>query len=96
EIGGFREIKDFEWDIAMVPKGKVKRMIYGGADPTGISPFTEHKEEAWEFLKYLLSEKRGMLLMTGRVPANKKVAFSDAYLQPDLPVQREYLKRTGV
>lgn len=85
EIGGFREIKDFEWDIAMVPKGKVKRMIYGGADPTGISPFTEHKEEAWEFLKYLLSEKRGMLLMTGRVPANKKVAYSDAYLQPDLP-----------
>ncbi len=84
-IGDFREVKDFDWDIAMVPKGTVTRAIYGGADPTGISPFTEHKEEAWGFLKYLLSARRGMLLMTGRVPVNRKVANSDAYLRADLP-----------
>lgn len=48
----YKDITDFEWDIAMVPKNAEtgKRVIYGGPDSVCVSSATEHPDEAVQFL----------------------------------------------
>jgi ABC-type glycerol-3-phosphate transport system substrate-binding protein len=52
-ITSMREIKNFEWDVAMVPKGSGKRVIYGGPDTIVMSSTAKNKGAAWELLKFL-------------------------------------------
>ena len=52
----FREIKTFQWDITIMPKGKVRRTLLVTAG-WGISAKSKHPDEAWEFVKYLSGEE---------------------------------------
>jgi multiple sugar transport system substrate-binding protein len=52
-ITSMREIKNFEWDVAMVPKGLIKRVIYGGPDTIVMSSSAKNKDAAWELVKFL-------------------------------------------
>jgi multiple sugar transport system substrate-binding protein len=73
---------NFNWDVAMVPSGKVKRVIYGGPDSLSISSTTPHVEEAWEFLKYAVGPARGVEAFgAGVVPSYKATANSEAWLE---------------
>ena len=72
----------FNWDIAMVPSGTEKRVIYGGPDSLSISSTTPHVEEAWEFLKYAVGPARGVEAFGGGVvPSYKATANSEAWLE---------------
>jgi multiple sugar transport system substrate-binding protein len=76
----------FSWDIAMVPGGKVKRVIYGGPDSLSISSKSEHPEEAWKFLKYAVGPARSLASFSpGTVPIFKATAQSEEWLEKGLP-----------
>ena len=64
ELGGhtgnwinFNQHPSLDWDIQILPKGPVTRS--GGevaADSVGISRDSEHREQAWQFVKFLSSK----------------------------------------
>lgn len=73
---------DFNWDIAMVPSGKIKRVIYGGPDSLSISATTPHVEDAWQFLKFAVGPARTVESFgPGVVPIYKATATSQGWLE---------------
>jgi multiple sugar transport system substrate-binding protein len=77
------QIEDFEWDVVMQPAGTVSRVVYGGPDSLSISMSSQHKEMAWEFLKYMISpetQARGDLIGLGSLPILREAAYADAWL----------------
>lgn len=75
----------FEWDVAPHPAGQAGKTTAGGGTGHVISAFTQHPEEAWTFLKFMISQdavSRWTDIM-GIVPPLMSVAESDAFLQPD-------------
>ena len=78
-----RQIKDFEWDIAPLPKGPNGRAPLLGQ--AGIVTFkgSEHPEEAKALLKYLESKKGIQAQSAFFVPARKSVLESDEFV--DVP-----------
>lgn len=80
-------IKEFEWDIAPVPKGaKEATPLFSNA--FAIPKLSENKEAAWEVIKFWTGETGQKILAAehGDIPALKSVAESDEYLNlGDLP-----------
>ena len=73
---------NFAWDIAMVPSGPEKRVIYGGPDSLSISAESQHQEEAWEFLKFAVGPARPVESFgSGVVPMYKATAQSEEWLE---------------
>lgn len=62
EIPRFRRIKMFDWDVALFPKGPVRRGFGSGGSGYAILKTTKHPEEAWRVLK-ALAGKRGQMLL---------------------------------
>jgi multiple sugar transport system substrate-binding protein len=86
-IGYMREnIKTFEWDVMPHPF-KVRKACAGGGSGHVISSQTKHPEEAWTLVKWLISEECVKIWteIMGIVPPLKSVAYSSAFLKPDLP-----------
>ncbi len=54
----FRQIKDFKWDVVMMPKGPngVRGFATGGSG-YGILKSSTHKKEAWELVKFISGEE---------------------------------------
>jgi len=78
----FRDSVDFDWDLTFVPSGPAGRFVYGGPDSLAIAKDTKYPEEAWEFLKYMISEDTSMSAIgMGAVPFNKALANSEAWLE---------------
>jgi multiple sugar transport system substrate-binding protein len=77
------KVTEFKWDIAPVPKGPAGRFIRGWSDSIAIYKNTKHPEEAWKFIKFLVSEKGQTLENLGysRIPVYKPMAMSDKWLQ---------------
>ena len=82
----FREIKGFEWDVALLPVGKQKASILH-SDAFCISRDAKNKELAWAFVEYSQSPAgQGRAADLGRtVPSLKEVAQSDVFLKPSEP-----------
>ena len=77
----------FVWDIAPHPAGAAGKSTSGGGTGHTISAFSQHPEEAWEFLKFVISQpavERWTDIM-GIVPPLQSVAQSEVFLKPDLP-----------
>jgi len=55
-LSAFVQIKDFDWDIAMLPYQKTRAVELGGVSNL-INANSKVKDQAWEYLKFLLSEK---------------------------------------
>jgi ABC-type glycerol-3-phosphate transport system substrate-binding protein len=74
----FRNIKDFEWDVAMFPKGPtgIRRFGTGGSGYC-ILKSTKHPDLAWDIVKRLSSEEAQMALaeMGLAQPAIKSIAM---------------------
>jgi multiple sugar transport system substrate-binding protein len=90
----FREIKDFGWDAAMVPRcpgGSLDFLITGSA--YGICKASRDVKNAWKLVKFLLDEKRSIKLAeTGHAqPANMKISNSPVFLDQRDPLNKKML-----
>jgi multiple sugar transport system substrate-binding protein len=76
---GIQKVKSvsFDWDIAMVPKGKVARVVYGGPDSFGISAKTKNPDLAWELVDLLTGPGRPVHTYEAGVVPFVKSAASD-------------------
>ena len=77
----------FVWDVAPHPAGAVGKSTAGGGSGQAISAFSEQKDSAWEFLKFMASTD-GVEVWTdimGIVPPLQSVAASDVFLKPGEP-----------
>jgi multiple sugar transport system substrate-binding protein len=83
ELGGhtgnwinYNQIKDFDWDIQILPRGPATRV--GGEvaiDSFGIAKGSARREQAWEFVKFLSSRESVRLhVENGYLPVRKKIA----------------------
>lgn len=77
----------FDWDVQIMPAGRVKRAVTMGAAGYGISSTSRHPQEAWAFVKFILSpEGQRLLARTGiGIPALKSLAHDPRWRQSGLP-----------
>jgi multiple sugar transport system substrate-binding protein len=54
-VPNFSAVKDLKWDVVPLPKGKKQVNVLGGAGYS-IHKKSQHKTEAWIFLRYLTGE----------------------------------------
>ncbi len=80
-------MKQFDWDVEMMPIGTVSRVISIGSAGYGIYARTKHPKEAWEFLKYIESKQGQRLLGNAGsgTPAVKSLAYDKCWRKPGLP-----------
>lgn len=79
----FREIKTFDWDVVMFPKGpKGHRNFPTGGSGYAIVKQSKHKKEAWEIVKRLSGEQgqKDLAVIGLLQPAIKKLAESPVFL----------------
>ncbi|WP_018465712.1 ABC transporter substrate-binding protein [Calidithermus timidus] len=80
----YREIQDFDWDVAPLPRGKEQAGILH-ADAFFMAAASRNKPAAWAFIEFANSkEGQSILAESGRtVPSLKSVAQSPAFLNPN-------------
>ncbi|OQB20722.1 MAG: Lactose transport system permease protein LacF [candidate division BRC1 bacterium ADurb.Bin183] len=79
-----KTMKDYQWDIAPVPKGKI-RFCYMAVGGNCIASGSRHKEEAWKFVQFYCSSEGQKLLGIQKncIPALEELANSkDYFLSP--------------
>jgi multiple sugar transport system substrate-binding protein len=96
-ITSMREIKGFEWDVAMVPKGSVKRVIYGGPDTIAMSSSAKNKNGAWELVKFLTMQTPVSWYAAGMglVPSIQKTATAKEWLSSTPPAHTQVMLDTA-
>jgi multiple sugar transport system substrate-binding protein len=81
---GYNSVTDLDWDIQILPRGPATRV--GGEvaiDSYGISKDSPHREQAWEFIKFLSSKESGRRHVEhGYLPVRKSVA-EETIFRPD-------------
>jgi multiple sugar transport system substrate-binding protein len=79
----YREIKDFDWDVAALPAGKQAATVLH-ADGYCMAAASKNKPAAWAFAEFANSaEGQTIVAKTGRtVPSLRSVAASPAFLDP--------------
>jgi multiple sugar transport system substrate-binding protein len=90
----FREIKTFDWDVAMFPKGPGGHRGYqDGGSGYGILKSSKNKKAAWELVKYIGGpEGVKKLTATGlSQPALKNVGESPIFLDGQKPANKKML-----
>jgi multiple sugar transport system substrate-binding protein len=80
----FREIEDFVWDVAPLPRNQEAAGVLH-SDAYCMSSTTTNKDAAWTFIEFANSfEGQTIIAGSGRtVPSLMAVAESDAFLNPD-------------
>ncbi len=92
----FRDIKTFDWDVVMFPKGPTGvRGFEAGGSGYGILASSKNKKEAWEFIKYIAGpEGQAKMASTGLAqPALKSVAESAAFADNQKPLNKKMLTK---
>jgi ABC-type glycerol-3-phosphate transport system substrate-binding protein len=88
ETPGLRKINDFEWDIAMFPKGPDGRRAFGtGGSGYCILKDSKHPDEAFEVVKALAGRKGEMMLADAGLaqPAIREITMSGHWSLNDNP-----------
>jgi multiple sugar transport system substrate-binding protein len=82
-IGTFKAIEDFEWDVTHWPAGPKGRIVELEPDGYSITKGTKQAEETFKLLKFTVYEDEGAMKQAayGTVPALRHIAESDAYLE---------------
>ncbi|MGV3491883.1 MAG: ABC transporter substrate-binding protein [Devosia sp.] len=81
-IPAYQELT-FDWDVAPYPAGPAGRATLVNSAGITISSTTEHPDEAWEFVKFVISEA-GQTKLTSlgfAIPVLEAVATSPVYLE---------------
>jgi len=96
-ITSMRDIKSFQWDVAMVPKGSVKRVIYGGPDTIVMSSSTKNKDAAWELVKFLTMKTPVSWYAAGMglVPSIRTTAMAKEWLESTPPEHTQVMLDTA-
>lgn len=83
-VSDFRANANFDWDLAMMPKGPAKRVVRAWPDSFGISATAKHPEAAWEYIKFVVQQRK-MDRYTGdrKLPIYLPLATSKDWLQVD-------------
>jgi multiple sugar transport system substrate-binding protein len=82
DVPTYSKITRFRWDVAPLPKGKLRANNALGSC-LSIPSKSRHKEEAWRYIKFLTGPD-GQRLMVGAdfsTPARRSIARSKEYLQ---------------
>jgi len=90
----FREITQFKWDVAMLPKGPGgQRAFSTGGSGYGVSRQSGNKQAAWQLVKFLTGEEaeRKRLASGLAQPALRKMAYSDLFLDQKDPLNKKIL-----
>ncbi|HVZ80595.1 MAG TPA: sugar ABC transporter substrate-binding protein [bacterium] len=90
----FRDIKTFDWDVALFPKGPGGTRGYqSGGSGYGILSTSKHKKEAWKLVSFLAGpEGEKKMASTGLVqPALMSVANSPVFLDGQKPLNKKIL-----
>jgi len=83
----FRTIKKFKWDIAVMPRGKVRKTMLVTAG-WAISSATKHPQQAWDLVKYLSGDEAQTYQMkifrdpSGLIDILKKYMFYEPQKPP--------------
>ncbi|MFA5149251.1 MAG: sugar ABC transporter substrate-binding protein, partial [Candidatus Omnitrophota bacterium] len=90
-----KKVKDFDWDVAMFPKGPngIRKFATGGTG-YGILKSTKYPDEAWEVLKALSGDEGQIMLADSGLaqPANKKIAEGEHFaLSTGVPLNKKML-----
>ncbi|OYD15791.1 hypothetical protein CH333_04875 [candidate division WOR-3 bacterium JGI_Cruoil_03_44_89] len=82
----YRTIKDFEWDIAPVPKNKCRATSIASVAFV-ISAKCKYPKEAYRLAMFLSGEEGNRIIarMGLGVPSIKEIAYSEDFLTPDEP-----------
>ena len=94
KIPEFRKIQDFDWDMAMFPKGpEGKRGFASGGSGFGMRKGCKNPDLAWELIRFLAGpEGQARIAPTGLLqPAIKKLADSPAFLNGGKPANKRML-----
>ena len=85
--------KDFQWGVAPLPKGPKGRFVRAWCDSMTIPAESKHKDEAWRFIKFLVSDKGQTLNnLQSRIPVLKSASTDPNWLQPGKsPVDKKML-----
>ncbi len=81
-IETFRPDATFNWDIAMMPMGKVKQTAVQWPNQLAIAAKSKHPEEAFNFALYTIRPDRPAdTVGIGKVPVVKDLAYSEQWLE---------------
>lgn len=83
-----RKNKDFDWDVAMFPKGPTGIRKFGtGGTAYSILKTSKYPEQAWEVLKALSGDEGQIILAESGLaqPANRKIAESEHFAGSNKP-----------
>lgn len=96
-VQDFREQAEFNWDIAMLPKGTEKQTAVQWPNQLAISAKTEHPDEAFDFAMFAIRPDRPAdTVGIGKVPVVKSLAYSEAWAEEDkLPEHKEAILEMG-
>ena len=78
------QAKEVDWldQVGFAPGvGKEKISSFGGSQIMFISEESKHKEEAWEFMKYLFEDENVWKLIEGAGAAPVKLSLQDRYIE---------------
>lgn len=81
-----KDVKEFEWDIAVPPHGK-NRVYYNNVIYWQVLAATKAPDAAWEYVKFLASPEVQRLIVEREndVPILRSMMESDAFLNPAVP-----------
>ncbi len=94
----FREIKDFDWDIAPFPAGPDgNRQCYVAGGGYGINVNTKHRDAAWALVRHMAGEPgQRLLASTGLAqPALMRLANSPVFLDGKKPLNKKMLLKSA-
>jgi multiple sugar transport system substrate-binding protein len=95
QISGFRTAQ-FDWDVAVMPKGPEKRVVRLWPDSFAISAQSKNAEAAWEYVKFVITQRK-MDRYSGdrKIPIYRPLALSKDWLQEDMkPNKRVFIEST--
>jgi multiple sugar transport system substrate-binding protein len=96
-IQALRDAPKFNWDIAMLPKGKNKQTAVQWPNQYAINAKTKHPDAAFDFAMFAIRPDRPAdTIGIGKVPVVKAMAFSDVWREEDkAPEHKEAILDMG-
>jgi multiple sugar transport system substrate-binding protein len=77
QVGRYRQdIKDFQWDVAPLPKGPAGRAVLISGNPShAVSAPGKNKDRAWEFLRWWITKQNAkQVVLPGNTPTRLAAA----------------------
>jgi multiple sugar transport system substrate-binding protein len=85
-IATLREQDNFQWDIAMMPKGKAMQTAVQWPNQVAISAKTAHPDEAFDYALFAIRPDRPAdTVGIGKVPVVKDLAYSEVWMESGKP-----------